>query len=286
MEYNGYRLRTPNNPHSPSATAAKVTAVLSSNHVYLLRTVLYWLKPPYTTARVSVTNVKLCHDLPSGLSWHGRVKLSNKQTHTDFSPTVWDLIWCCWDKGSCGIWYGVAGTKVPVGSDTVLLGQRFLWDLIQCCWDKGSCGIWYSVARTKVPVGSDMMLLGQRFLWDLIWCCWDKSSSCFWRTVAPSPSTVKQILRLLDPGGNTATTTLQHCATSHKTWIHSSALLWGKALTHPQCLCYHLACTCLTLVSSKLNTLNSLHKVHTDTEQVSYKHKSMPGKCLIYAAQM
>jgi len=100
MEYNVYQLWTSNNLHSPSATAAKVTAVLSSNHVYLLRTVLYWLKPPYTTARVSVTNVKLCHDLPSGLSWNGSVKLSNKQAHTDLIPTVWDLIQCCCDKGS------------------------------------------------------------------------------------------------------------------------------------------------------------------------------------------
>jgi hypothetical protein len=91
---------TPNNLHSPSTTAAKVTAVLSSNHIYLLRTVLYWLKPPYTTARVSVTNVKLCHDLPSGLSWNGCIKLSNKQAHTDLIPTVWDVIRYCWDKGS------------------------------------------------------------------------------------------------------------------------------------------------------------------------------------------
>lgn len=101
MEYNRHWLRTPNNLHSPSATAVKVTAVLSSNHIYLLRTVLYWLKPPYTMARVSVTNVKLCHDLPSGLSWNGCFKLSNKQTGTH--RLDWDLI-----------------------SDTVLLGQRFL----------------------------------------------------------------------------------------------------------------------------------------------------------------
>jgi len=201
MEYNGYRLRTPNNLHFPPATAAKVTAVLSSNQVYLLRTVLYWLKPPYTTARVSVTNVKLCHDLPSGLSWNGRVKLSNKQAHTDLIPTVWDLIRCCWEKGS--------------------------W-----C----SEGQWH------------LHLLGS-----------SKFLDCLALEV----------------------TMLQHCVTSHKTWSHSSSLLWEKALTHPQCLCYHLTCICQTLVSSKLNTLNSLHKVHTDTEQVSHKRKNMCGKCMI-----
>jgi hypothetical protein len=180
MQYNVYRLRTPNNLHSPSATAVKVTAVLSSNHVYLLRTVLYWLKPPYRIARVSVTNVKLCHDLPSGLSWNGRVKLSNKQTHTDVILTVWDLIRCCWDKRS--------------------------W------WSEGQ-----------------------------------------WHLHLPGSSKFLDCLTL-------EVTTLQHHVTSHKTWIHSTILLWEKALTHPQCLCYHLTCTCQTLVSSKLNTLNSLHR--------------------------
>jgi hypothetical protein len=148
MEYNGYQLWTPNNLHFPPATADKVTAVLSSNHVYLLRTVLYWLKPPYTTARVSVTNVKLCHDLPSGLSWNGRVKLSDKQAHTDLIPPVWDLIWGCWGKDS--------------------------------------------------------------------WCSEGK-----WHLHLPGSSKFLDCLTL-------QVTMLQHCGTSHKTWNHSSALLWEK----------------------------------------------------------
>lgn len=158
-----YQLRTHYNLHSPSSTAVKVTAVPSSNHVYLLRTVLYWLKPPYTTARVSVTNVKLCHDLPSGLSWNGCVKLSNKQAHTDLIPTVWDLIQGGWDRGS--------------------------------------------------------------------WC-----SEGQWHLHLTGSSKFLDCLTLQ--------VTLQHCVTSHKTWIHSSTALWEKELTHPQCLCYHLTCTC------------------------------------------
>ena len=182
MGYNGYWLQTANNLHSSSATAAKVKAVPWSNHVYLLRTVLYWPKPPYTTARVSVTNVKLCHDLPSGISWNGRVKLSNKQAHTEtwLIPTVWDLIWWCWAKGS---WCSE--------------GQRYL----------------------HLPRSSTFL-------------------DCL---------TLEIIMLQLS--------TRQHCVTSHKAWILST-LLWGRALTHPQCLCYHLKGTCLTWVSSKLNTVN------------------------------
>jgi hypothetical protein len=71
-----------------SAVHASITFLssISLNYpnkcVYLLRTVLYWLRPPYTMARVSVMNVKLCHDLLSGFISNGRVKLSNKQTNT------------------------------------------------------------------------------------------------------------------------------------------------------------------------------------------------------------
>lgn len=188
MEYKGYQLQTPNNLHFPPATTGKVTAVLSSNHVYLLRTVLYWLKPPYTTARVSVTNVKLCHDLPSGLSWNGRVKLSNKQAHTDLIPTVWDLIQCCWEKGS--------------------------------------------------------------------WCSEGK-----WHLHLPGPSKFLDCLTL-------EVTMLQHCVTSHKTWNHSSSLLWEKDTYTPTHSVYvttlhaavklwcHQNSTLLTLCTRSIHILN------------------------------